>query len=62
MFAILGGAILIVGPSVGFWYLLPRNGRVHPIVNAFDGGSTITLAIMTLFTIGLVMVIAGFSG
>lgn len=62
MFAIIGGAILIIGPSVGFWYLLPRNGRVHPLVNALDGGSMITLAIMTLFTIGLVMIFAGFFG
>jgi hypothetical protein len=62
MLAIIGGAILIIGPSIGFWYLLPRNGQVHPFVNALDGGSMITLAIMTLFTVGLVMMIAGFSG
>ena len=62
MFSIICGVALIIVTGAVFWYLLPRNGRVHPLVNALDGGSMITLAIMTLFTIGLVMIFAGFFG
>jgi hypothetical protein len=59
---IICGAALIVGASMGFWYLLPRNGRLHPFVNNLDGGSMITIAIMTIFTFGVVILFAGFFG
>ena len=62
MFAVICGAALVVGASASFWYFLPRNGQVHPLVERFDGGSLITLAIMTIFTTGAVMVFAGFLG
>lgn len=62
MFAIICGAALVGGASVSFWYFLPRNGQVHPLVEKFDGGSIITLAIMTIFTTGVVMMFAGFLG
>jgi len=53
---------LAVGASASFWYFLPRNGQVHPLVEKLDGGSLITLAIMTTFTIGVVLVFAKFLG
>jgi len=62
MFAVICGAALAVGASASFWYFLPRNGQVHPLVERFDGGSMITLAIMTVFTTGVVMMFAGFLG
>jgi hypothetical protein len=62
MFTIICGAALVVITSASFWYLLPRNGQVHPLVERFDGGSLITLAIMTVFTTGIVMLFAGFLG
>jgi hypothetical protein len=62
MFSIICGAALIAVTSASFWYLLPRSGRVHPLVNKFDGGSMITIAIMTLFTFGVVLLFAGFFG
>ena len=62
MFVIICGAALAVGASASFWYFLPRNGQVHPLVERFDGGSMITLAIMTVFTTGVVMMFAGFLG
>ncbi|HXX09074.1 MAG TPA: hypothetical protein VEJ43_13510 [Pseudolabrys sp.] len=60
MFILICGAALAAGASVSFWYFLPRNGQVHPFVEKFDGGSMITLAIMTVFTTGLVLLFAGF--
>jgi hypothetical protein len=62
MFSIICGAALIVVTGASFWYLLPRNGQVHRLVNNFDGGSMITIAIMTLFTFGVVILFAGFFG
>lgn len=56
------GAVLVVGSGVGFWSILPRNGKVHPLVEKFDGGSLITLAIMTIFTVGVVLLWSIFLG
>ena len=58
MFSIIIGVVLIVITSVGFWYLLPRNGQVHPLVNKWDGGSMITIVIMTGFTFGVVIILS----
>jgi hypothetical protein len=62
MFTVICGAALAVGAAASFWYFLPRKGQVHPLVERFDGGSLITLAIMTVFTTGVVMMFAGFLG
>jgi hypothetical protein len=62
MFSIICGAALVVAAGASFWYFLPRNGQVHPLVRRFDGGSMITLAIMTILTIGVVMMFAGYLG
>jgi hypothetical protein len=62
MFSIICGVALVVATGTSFWYFLPRKGQVHPLVERFDGGSMITLAIMTVFTIGVVMMFAGFLG
>jgi hypothetical protein len=62
MFTIICGAALAIGAGAIFWYFLPRNGQVHPLVERFDGGSMITLAVMTVFTTGVVMMFAGFLG
>jgi hypothetical protein len=62
MFTVICGAALAAGASASFFFFLPRNGQVHPLVEKFDGGSLITLAVMTIFTTGLVMVFAGFFG
>jgi hypothetical protein len=33
------GATLVAGTSAGFWYLLPRNGEEHPLVQNPGVGS-----------------------
>ena len=62
MFSIIIGAVLTVMGGASFWYLLPRNGQVHPLVNNWDGGSMITIVIMTGFTFGVVILCVGFFG
>jgi type IV secretory pathway VirB2 component (pilin) len=62
MFTIICGAALVAVSSATFWHLSPRNGQVHPLIQKFDGGSTITLAIMTVFTTGILMMFAPFLG
>jgi hypothetical protein len=59
MLSIISGVALIAVTSFGFWSLLPRDGRVHATVDKFDGGSMITIAIMTAFTFGVAMLCAG---
>jgi hypothetical protein len=61
LFLISGAALVGVGGS-SFWYLLPRNGRVHLFVENSDVGSMVTTAIMTAIIFGLVMLFEGLSG
>lgn len=61
LYVISGTALVGVG-SASFWYLLPRHGRVHPLVQNSDVGSMVTIGIMTAVTFGLVILAAGLSG
>jgi hypothetical protein len=54
------GAALVVVACAFYWYLLPRNGTVHPFVRNPDVGSMVTIAIMIMFTFGLAMLLEGF--
>ena len=54
----IGSACIAFG-CVSFWYLLPRDGRVHPLVERWDGGSMLTLGIMTVMTLGIAVLMAG---
>jgi hypothetical protein len=54
------GAALVVFACAFYWYLLPRNGTVHPFVRNSDVGSMVTIAIMIMFTFGLAMLLEGF--
>ena len=60
MFTIICGAALASVSSVIFWRLMPRKGQVHPLVEKFDGGSTITLVLMIALSTGVIMMFAGF--
>jgi hypothetical protein len=62
MLYIISGAALVSVGSGSFWYLLPRNGRVHPFVENSDVGSMVTIAIITALTFGLVLLFAGLVG
>jgi hypothetical protein len=57
MLSIICGAALIAISSASFWRLLPCDGRLHPLVNRFDGGSTIMIVIMFLAICGTAVVI-----
>jgi hypothetical protein len=61
MLSISGSALMAVS-GVTFWFLLPRQGAVHPLVQKFDGGSMLALVIMTVFTVGAVLLGVGILG
>jgi len=60
MFSIVSGVALIGGSAAGHWYLLPRNGEVHPLVKNSDVGSMVTIGIMCVLTFGVALLVAGF--
>jgi hypothetical protein len=53
---VIGLACIAFG-CVSFCYLLPRHGRIHPLVARWDGGSMLTLGIMTVVTVGIIALI-----
>ena len=59
MFSIISGLVLIVVPSAGFLYLLPRKGQVHPLVRNSDVGSMVTITIMSAVAIGIAILCDG---
>jgi len=58
MLTISGVALTAFG-CASYWYLLPRNGQVHPLVRNSDIGSMITIGIMTVLTAGIALICAG---
>ena len=52
------GLACITFGCVSFWYLMPRRGKVHPLVERWDGGSMLTLVIMSVVTTGIVLVVS----
>jgi uncharacterized membrane protein (DUF4010 family) len=56
MFSSIFGVALIVSSGIFFWYLLPRNGEVNPLVKNSDVGSMVMIAILAIFTIGTTIV------
>jgi hypothetical protein len=62
MLNIILGVALFGGSAAIFWHLLPRNGQVHPLVERWDGSSTITIVTMTVLTFGVILVAAGLAG
>ena len=62
MFSIILGTAAVVGAGASFWWLLPREGVVHPLVRNSDVGSMVTIAIMSVFTFGAVLLFTGFVG
>jgi len=51
------GLACIAFGCASFWYLLPRHGRIHPLVARWDGGSMLTLGVMTVVTVGIIVLI-----
>ena len=62
MLYIISGVALVVFGCGSFWYLLPRNGLVHPFVQNSDIGSLVTIGIMTVLTAGFAFLGFGFLG
>lgn len=53
---ILSGVALMVLSSGGFWYFMPSNGVVHPLVKKPFFDSFVTIAIMTTMFVGLALI------
>ena len=62
MLSTISGAAVIGVTAAGYWYLLPRNGEVHPLVRNSDVGSMVTIAIMALLTFGIALLGEGIFG
>jgi hypothetical protein len=62
MFFTIFGAAMVISASASFWYLLPRNGQVNPLVRNSDIGSMVTIAIMSMLTIGVCVMFEGLFG
>ena len=60
MIAVASGIVLIGISAASFWYLLPQGGEVHRLVRNVDISSLIAIGILTVFTIGLVLLFEGF--
>jgi hypothetical protein len=56
------GAILTASGCGCFWYLLPRDGRVHPLVQWWDGGQMVTIGIMSIITCGIALMLDSLFG
>jgi hypothetical protein len=56
---VISGVVLVVIGGGSYWYLLPRKGQVHPLVQNSDIGSMITIGIMTVLTAGFALFFAG---
>lgn len=62
MFLKICGVALVVIACIFYWRLLPRNGKVHRLVENSDVGSMITITIMTMFAFGMAMFFGGSNG
>jgi hypothetical protein len=62
MLFVVSGAILVAVPSASFWYLLPRNGVVNPMVRNSDVGSMVTIGIMGVMSLGIALLFDGLFG
>ena len=58
----VGGAAILVASCIAFWRLLPRKGQVHPILKTSDISSMVTIGLMTTFTAGTALLLAGVFG
>jgi hypothetical protein len=56
------GAARVAGTTAGFCYLLPRNGREHPLLENSGVGSMATITILTLFIVGFALFCEGLLG
>ncbi len=58
----IAGAVVLVATCIAYWRLLPRNGKVHPLLKTTDISSMVTIGIMTLVTFGTALVLDGLFG
>jgi hypothetical protein len=57
MIPIVGGALLFFS-GLSFWYLLPKNGQVHPLVTIPSIEAYLPVMIISGASLGLVMLLS----
>jgi hypothetical protein len=60
MVSILSGIGLVAVGGASLWYMMPTNGRTHPLAKLPILDSMIPVAIISALTIGLALIISGF--
>ena len=55
----LSGVVAVGASGAGLWYLMPRNGVVHPLVTKPFFDSSVVIVIMGVFAVGLALIISG---
>ena len=58
---LLIGLVLFAGAAALFWYLLPTEGRLHPLATAPVLESLLPIAIIVGFAAGLAMMLGFFA-
>ena len=62
MFYAISGAALVIAACAAYGYLLPRNGQENRLVRNTDVGSMVTIAVMTVLTLGIALLLDGLFG
>ena len=60
MLSIISGLIAVGASGAGLWFFMPRNGVVHPLARKPFFDSFITVVIMTVFVIGVALIVDSF--
>jgi hypothetical protein len=56
------GAVLVVVSGFSFWYLLPKDGKVHWLVGLPGVDAYLPVVITNSFALGLVMMLSALTG
>ena len=60
MLSIVSGFVAIGASGAGLWFFMPRNGVVHPLARKPFFDSFVTIAIMTVFVLGVALIVDTF--
>lgn len=62
MFSVISGIALAAAGAVSFWYLLPRDGVVHPLATKPVFDQMIPITILAALSIGVMLIVDGLTG
>ena len=62
MLKVFSGAVVTAAGAGSFWYLLPRNGAIHPLATKPVFDQMIPISILTAVSIGIMLIVDGIAG